>query len=39
VYLHAPAAILGVAAAHGLETASRERGTLWEIVSFERSMG
>jgi 2-polyprenyl-3-methyl-5-hydroxy-6-metoxy-1,4-benzoquinol methylase len=39
VYLHAPAAMLDVASAHGLETATRERGPLWEIVSFERSMG
>ena len=38
VYLHAPAAILDVASSHGLETATRERGRLWELVSFERSM-
>jgi magnesium-protoporphyrin O-methyltransferase len=39
VYLHAPAAILGVASSHGLETASREQGPLWELISFERSIG
>ena len=38
VYLHAPLAILDVASSHGLETATRERGRLWELVSFERSM-
>ena len=37
-YLHPPAAILGVVTSRGLETATRERGPLWELVSFERSM-
>jgi magnesium-protoporphyrin O-methyltransferase len=37
VYLHAPAAIVEVACSHGLETATRERGRIWELVSFERS--
>jgi magnesium-protoporphyrin O-methyltransferase len=37
VYLHAPAAIVEVASSHGLETATRERGRIWELVSFERS--
>jgi hypothetical protein len=37
VYSHAPASILGVASARGLEVATQERGRLWELVSFERS--
>jgi hypothetical protein len=37
VYLHPPAAILVVANSHGLETATRERGPFWELVSFQRS--
>jgi magnesium-protoporphyrin O-methyltransferase len=37
VYLHPPAAILAVANAHGLETASRERGSLWEVAGLERA--
>jgi hypothetical protein len=37
VYSHAPASILGVASAHGLNVTTRERGLLWELVSFERS--
>ncbi len=36
VYLHAPTAILDVASSHDLELATRERGRLWELVSFER---
>jgi hypothetical protein len=36
VYLHAPEAIVAVAGSHGLEIATRERGRLWELVSFER---
>ncbi len=36
VYLHAPAAILEVAASHGLRAASRKRGPVWELVSLER---
>jgi Methyltransferase domain len=38
VYLHAPPALLDVASSHGLEIATRERGRLWELVSFERPM-
>jgi hypothetical protein len=37
VYLHAPSAILDVARSHGLETATRERGRLWELANLERS--
>jgi magnesium-protoporphyrin O-methyltransferase len=36
VYLHAPVAIMDVASSRGLELATRERGRLWELVSFER---
>ena len=36
VYLHTPAAILEVASSRGLEIVTRERGRLWELVSFER---
>ena len=38
VYLHAPAAIVEVASSHGLETATREHGRIWELVGFERSI-
>jgi methyltransferase family protein len=37
VYVHAPAALVAVARAHGLEPASNERGRIWELVSFERA--
>jgi Methyltransferase domain len=36
VYLHAPVAIMDVASSRGLELVTRERGRLWELVSFER---
>ena len=38
VYLHAPAAILGVASSHGLKMATREPSRVWELVSFERPL-
>ena len=36
VYLHPPAAVLGVARAHGLEPASVHRGLVWEFAGLTR---
>jgi len=36
VYVHPPASVLAVAAAHGLEPASRHRGPLWEFAGLVR---
>jgi hypothetical protein len=35
-FVHAPAEIFGVAAAHGLRPVARERTAMWELASFER---
>lgn len=37
VYIHAPAAVLAVARAHGLEPAFRHRGLMWEFAGLTRT--
>jgi hypothetical protein len=36
VYVHSPAAMIGVARSHGLEPIARHRGRLWEFCGLER---